>query len=1502
MSSQTIRLRLVVRRHSVPEVKLVWPCVLSEDLTVAKLLVQVNDVIPLESRDWGLEDYAVELPDGKGESFELLHFQPVGKVLKEDDQVLIRSLLTDDLRRRRLGGRHQISDDGRHLIDGIAFGRPWLKVPRDRPSIDLPPRKRARITYEEELDEDDNLDASRVALPDQLLLQDTAGPLTNEAGNVRPRVRFVDDEELDDDDDNSDFQPTSDTHEEPEVDDTDEDAESSDDGELDAELADELKLLQEDNVLVEQAPPVERESLLSGGDNANPEALLPPLYPFNLSLLDRITALRSAFPLTSISTIQAKMAQQNMDLRATFQALAKTNEPTVSFDVLMERALFGTNEPEEEVPSLFGVNSSQEESESPVLKLPGQPESTNPARPLIEEVDNEPLHWNVPPTRPNNDTAPGALISVVEEEEEDGTSSSGSSSESEFDLESKKGSDESSEMDSKSDGDSGSDSEDDNSDVDSESDSSDAGSAPTQHDESSKDKSSSEAEDSSSSDSDSGSNSEPSPSPNKAAEAVEDSAKSDSIDSSSSSSSSESGSDSDSDSEPEEVSSKAESQAKLSKLALAAKLPASSTEKQVVDSEPKPVEDGKAPGTGLTKTKKRNARRRDLKRIRAMQALEDTQSQPSTSEATNEELELLARKRALLSVVGDENEDVSSPRKNIPAKEVKPLIAEVQTKETSVPDTTQDTAPSTDSAPAQRRHKVDVGAGRRLLFGALGLKNPKSKADEEKLRNNLMKSVKPLQNPRIQTSDNVVNVAEATTEQTDEDPDAWRGNISYRAVECCHDDVVLSEPPFPFVQRWDPQQQYGAIKKRKRPSQNFYDDSYYDEDSRWNGEEGWDDNSQKKKSKKRKSKGGHHEQTPQDSYYETGGHDNTDVVLNYDDIPTKTRLEDSQFMDMDDLPSLPSDMSTLPSLEPSGTKAGMVITWKQLLLSKATNWQPEMVSMTGLVLSISEDNYLHVLLAKRDRDENQKEYDEHTGQRVYSKFEAPDLDEDNEEEDDGRREISWAEISDPRLVQQAPSSTLPETQAESTDLSAGKTKPVQNGSSTADNKVSDKTDPDETMAEELDTQRVRAEVEADLKGQEAVGKLPDKDKSTSIPSGQQPLRLEFAASGDNSLISSSVRPAETPSDMNNSPSLQLQETLQAAIIREKTPLSHGSEDDTKESRKVDKPVGGLDEATGAQHSSEETSWDVVVPDSIPSPELPPLPSKEDIPVDRRIAAVPSSVGSIRSGRQPPSVSGLEDLAGERVEDSVGEDIDTGIHERSASPHITNVSLKDSSPFPSLEEIFHTARQTQSPVKSTQPSVPRSLKPIREDVEYEEAMRKLDEGEEESDRSHDRNKSLRRLFPNATQPEPQEGSPLLDSFKSEGSKIRITEAGRAATPPPMSQKVKREAPFVIPEGRQVIELSSSPSSVQFTEDYAQDSEDETYEDSPLPQGSGWVQKNMGEMKTRSRGKSLPAVATKSKTTRARAQVAHGRTSLPPARDVTASAFSQIKGRRRSTRKF
>ncbi|KAF5000475.1 hypothetical protein FGRMN_1806 [Fusarium graminum] len=1499
MSSQTIRLRLVVRRHSVPEVKLIWPCVATEDLTVSKLLALVNEVVPLESGDWGLEDYVVELPDGKGDSFELLHFQPVGKVLKEDDQVLIRSLSTDDLRRRRLSGRHQISYDGKHLIDGLAFGRPWLRAPRDRPALDLPPRKRARITNEEEIDEDDDSYADEDAQSEQLLLEDSTPSEVDQSGSVRLRARFLDIDQLEEeddseelDDDDANFLSPGNVILEPPIDNNDdeeEDSEISDEDEPDVDLLDELRLLQEDNALVEQTPQIESQNLLSENNSQDPQALLPT-QAFDVSWLDKMTALRAAFPLTSMSILSDELERNDKDLRRTYQIIAATNKPVISFDEAMERALLGPGILDSQSPDQQSLNV--EEDDSPVLRLPGQPEHANAKRPLIQEVDDEPLPFDT--STGANHEAPRPLISVVEEtdaETSSSSSSSGSDSGSESDMDMREGSGLDSESGSEGDSD------------DSDSESSDGSASPGLKPLPPRDISSSD--DSDSSDSDSDSESESDSDSSKAADTLKDTAGSDSKESDSSS-------DSDSESEPEELSSKQRLQAKQPQAPV---VPEPNADNRTVGLALKPTEEPKTPGTGMAKTKKRNARRRDLKRIRAMQRLEDTQSQPSTNDVASDEAEFLARKRALLSVVSDENEYAPNSPKDTPATETRPMIVEVEIEETPAATTSQDVAPTEDSASTQRRHKVDMGAGRRLVFGALGLKNPKSKADEDKLRDTLMKDVKPLRNPRVQTGEAELNVEPSVEPENGVgDPEAWREKISYRAVECCQEDVVLSEPPFPFVQRWDPQQQY-STRKRKRNSQSFNEESYYGEDSQWNGDEEWNDNSQKKKkkkSKKRKSKGAYdggcdEEEAPESSLNETGLDGDEDIVLNYDDIPSKPRLEDSQFTDIDDLPSLPSDMSTLPSLEFPETKPGMVITWKQMVMSKATKWQPEMVPMTGLILSINENRDMHVLLAKRDRDENDKEYDQHTGQRIYSKFEAPDFDDDDEEEDDGRRDLSWTDMADPRLVQPAPSTNSTETLAKTTEVANENTKPVQDTDSTVDNKVSTRTNPDETMAEELDTQKVRAEVEADLEEREAVGQPSETDKSTSIPSGQHPPRLELAGSVDDSPISSFIRPVETASD---SLVHQIRETSQAALIRERVSLSNDSEcginGNVEENAKVDEIDGSKDaKDLGKLLPTVEAGWDTVVPDSIPLTELSPLPTQDDIPVDRRLHVVPSSAGSVRSGRRPPSISGLEDLPEEGVEDSVGQELIDNSRKRTPSPQITNVSVRSSSPFPSLEEIFHTARQTQSPMRFTQYSMPRFIKPEKGNMEYDEAMRKLDEGEEESDRSPDRNKSLRRFFPNSTQSDVKKGSPLRRSLKSEASKTLVPEAEHAATPP-KSQKVKQEARFVMQEASQVIELSSSPPSVQFTEDYAQDSEDETYQDSPLPQGDGWIQKNYSEVKTRSRGKSLPAkattTATTSKTTSVQNRTTRGRTSLPPARDVTASAYSQIRGRRKPTRKF
>jgi len=87
MADQDMRLRLIVRRNGLPEIRLMWNVRLDCNPTIAKLLEQLNGDVPLESDDWGLEDYVVELHDNDGTDFECLHYQLVRSVLKPDDRI-----------------------------------------------------------------------------------------------------------------------------------------------------------------------------------------------------------------------------------------------------------------------------------------------------------------------------------------------------------------------------------------------------------------------------------------------------------------------------------------------------------------------------------------------------------------------------------------------------------------------------------------------------------------------------------------------------------------------------------------------------------------------------------------------------------------------------------------------------------------------------------------------------------------------------------------------------------------------------------------------------------------------------------------------------------------------------------------------------------------------------------------------------------------------------------------------------------------------------------------------------------------------------------------------------------------------------------------------------------------------------------------------------------------------------------------------------------------------
>ncbi|EEP77272.1 predicted protein [Uncinocarpus reesii 1704] len=151
-----MRIHLFIQRHELPATRILWTIptrMPAGGYTIAQLLADVDEIVPLESQPsnsedgkgeeyWGLEDYVVELMGS-----ECLHFMEVENLLRDGDELVIRPLHYEELEIRQITGRHQISTNGTHLIDGVPFGKRYLKrSTSSRPSIAIPPRnKRRRI-------------------------------------------------------------------------------------------------------------------------------------------------------------------------------------------------------------------------------------------------------------------------------------------------------------------------------------------------------------------------------------------------------------------------------------------------------------------------------------------------------------------------------------------------------------------------------------------------------------------------------------------------------------------------------------------------------------------------------------------------------------------------------------------------------------------------------------------------------------------------------------------------------------------------------------------------------------------------------------------------------------------------------------------------------------------------------------------------------------------------------------------------------------------------------------------------------------------------------------------------------------------------------------------------------------------------------------------------------------------------------------------------------------
>jgi len=345
-------------------------------------------------------------------------------------------------------------------------------------------------------------------------------------------------------------------------------------------------------------------------------------------------------------------------------------------------------------------------------------------------------------------------------------------------------------------------------------------------------------------------------------------------------------------------------------------------------------------------------------------------------------------------------------RKDIVTQEARPSTAPEAADNPSQTAKPQPTSVDSSQAKATRRPKIDLGAATRMLFGNLGKRAPKSKEDADKLKKDMMKDIKPTWVPKPAEEP----VADASESDND---DSWREKIIYRAVECCHDGIELSEPPFPFEQRWDPQQKPQSMKRLRNQSQ-YYDDSQ----------------PLSKKQRKRMRKNQDLEASYNSSFQDDSINTHDDSQMTAVQNDEEGEIDQQLLNDLnapnadasqgpDDLVALPEDPSTLPQLEDGKAQIGMTIAFKQLTFSAETNWQPVMSPyQTAIVVMIAENGALDLRLAVRDR--AQKLYDEETGERIYGKYDMPV---DDEEEDDGRLELSFAELVEPKIVAPPPANT-----------------------------------------------------------------------------------------------------------------------------------------------------------------------------------------------------------------------------------------------------------------------------------------------------------------------------------------------------------------------------------------------------------------------------------------------------------------------------------------------
>jgi hypothetical protein len=1303
----------------------------------------------------------------------------------------------------------------------VPFGRPRLKAPRDRPPVDIPPLKRRRITYEVEEDEQEE---------PRLLLTDH-GEDDRSGRRVRIRATFDDakGEESEGDEEDADDDFIDEDSDEDEGDGAIED----DIGESD--LEDELRELQEENQQSQRrgstGPAVTRNRAQSSVSES-PTRL-------DLETLDKISALRAAFPTVSADTCERALAQQQGSTKLAYLRLRAQHQPAMSLDAMLTHA--DTSAPKATATEDATADESEAESVASTVAsmvkyydqhgfpsgsiLAGTAaaqmaeamrKSGHPVKPPVhtkfdDDVEVAADQVPLPPSSDEEDSAgesesdgdvdsgPEVASSKIPQisggARLSGSRSSSVSNDSESESEDESGDESSSEDDaSTSDSDDGGDSDDDGS---------------------------RDSDDSSSFDDDSD---DSNGSSDREAGGSDSSASSEEAESSSEDESSVSSVDGASKARP--VAGRDATTMQRSgphgNLKLNQK-PHLETIQPGIKSGPAETSRPVPPGQGKTSTQKRNARRRAAKRALKAAAEDDLMPPAAAPLAAAESLDLAesvaTKKAALLQRLGMMQELISQEAGELASN-----------------DNDGGSAPS--RAPAAENSALTDGI------------QPLAKLDS--------------------ANGHLAQVGAKSTEQ--EDSEAWQKKITYRAVECCQEGIELSEPPFPFVQRWDPQQQYfhgdrnnrgGRSKRKQRNREEFVEEIG-------------------RTSTKRRKYGDSLGYDGDGESYANGTTGYEETTLNYDDEPLQTETQEQPEQtpgrntdDEDDLPPLPADISALPTLEPGEAVAGMILTWKQLLLSKATNWQPQVSTLTGVVVDVLDEETLRVRLAKRDRnlDRNEKVYDD-DGNRVYDNFEFPGMDDEDEEAaEQGYRTLTVADLIEPRVLRAASGTTevafspkepsAPEQQDAARDA-------IQNEEFASSNdRVSATPDEAEVGRKEVDTQ----EMDVDTQGDSGQGVIAD------TPFAQEPVdtsisedrRHEISQLINDAGFRKDVDPSVTDIADNvaldlSSPSRQLEEMSYSAPMASSEAArsqSHASPElpSLTTSNNIDsqpillEPFHGFSDSISDPHDGHDE----------PRVVYPSL----DVP--------PSETGSLHSGRQvDPDFSielGTRDESLHEVDDLAGVSRSTlGRHSDNEEAPVVKQSVHDgdsgsqsdssASSFLSLSELWPPSASTngskKSPSKSAAMAAFKARKTdVAPDLEYEEAMRRLDSSgdiSEEDDRVQLSELAQKLVDKPIEKPTPKKPSQKKGPLKLATAPDIKTERASPSPAPSVRTSSNRtvRASGSPPEGSQVISLLTSSPEPELEEHYAEDSIDETYEEPGLPSGSGWVRKERAR-----RGVSMPA---------------------------------------------